>query len=85
MGKKYQQIDTVDELIMAFQVFDRDGKGMITSVELRHILTNLGDRMLDEEAEAIVNQADPHGGGSVRQSALSILLLFYALLFLAFV
>jgi len=65
MGKKYQQDDGEEELIKSFQVFDKDGKGSITSVELRFILTGLGDRISDEEAENIISQADPSGGGTI--------------------
>lgn len=63
MGKKTVQNDTEDDLLMAFKVFDKvrlfaapslltsvtqDGKGFITSSELRFILGNLGDRLNDE-------------------------------------
>jgi len=69
MGKKYQQDDGEEELIKAFQVFDKDGKGSITSVELRFILTGLGDRISDEEAENIISQADPSGGGTINYTS----------------
>jgi len=29
-------------LIEAFKVFDRDGNGLISAAELRHVMTNLG-------------------------------------------
>jgi len=64
-AKKSQQNDSEQDLITAFQAFDKDGKGYITSVELRHVLTNLGDRLSDDVTEAIVTQADPSGGGSI--------------------
>jgi len=69
MGKKYQQDDGEEELIKSFQVFDKDGKGSITSVELRFILTGLGDRISDEEAENIISQADPSGGGTINYTS----------------
>lgn len=34
--------ETINEIIEAFKVFDKDGDGSITHNELRHIMTNLG-------------------------------------------
>ncbi|CAL1548362.1 unnamed protein product, partial [Lymnaea stagnalis] len=47
MGKK----ESPDELLQAFQVFDRDGNGFISSAELRHVMTNLGEKLSDEDVE----------------------------------
>ena len=33
------------------QVFDRDNNGFISTVELRHIMMNLGERMTEQEAD----------------------------------
>ena len=35
----------------ALQVFDRDNNGFISTVELRHVMTNLGERMTEQEAD----------------------------------
>jgi hypothetical protein len=32
------------------QVFDKDGNGFISAAELRHVMTNLGEKLTDEEA-----------------------------------
>ena len=42
--------DTEEELIEAFKVFDRDGNGLISAAELRHVMTNLGEKLTEEEA-----------------------------------
>lgn len=34
------------------QVFDKDGNGFISAAELRHIMTNLGEKLTDEEVRA---------------------------------
>src|SRR5688572_5396190 len=69
MSRKVQRSETEEELVTAFRAFDKDGKCFITSVELRHILTNLGDKLADEEAESLVNQADPQGGGQINYAS----------------
>ncbi|KAH7974628.1 hypothetical protein HPB49_017485 [Dermacentor silvarum] len=49
----------------AFRVFDRDGHGFVTTVELRHVVTTLGERMTDEEADELVREADANDEGHV--------------------
>lgn len=53
------------ELRAAFKVFDKEGKGMIPAGELKHIVTSLGERLSDAEAEEMLMVADPTGSGSV--------------------
>ena len=36
----------------SFRVFDREGDGFLTAAELRHIMTNLGEKLREEEAFA---------------------------------
>ncbi|KAH7977875.1 hypothetical protein HPB49_003827 [Dermacentor silvarum] len=78
LGKKVQFPEFVDlvqkctrafspqtDLRDAFRVFDRDGHGFITTAELRHVVTTLGERMTDEEADELVREADPTNAGHV--------------------
>jgi Ca2+-binding EF-hand superfamily protein len=41
--------DTEDDIIEAFRVFDKDGNGTISAAEPRHVMTNLGEKLTDEE------------------------------------
>ena len=36
----------------AFSVFDKDGNGFISAAELRHVMTNLGEKLTDEEVRS---------------------------------
>ncbi|CAH0692018.1 unnamed protein product [Spodoptera exigua] len=49
MSKKMRGSDGEDELREAFRVFDKNNDGLISSVELRHVMTNLGERLSEEE------------------------------------
>ena len=38
----------VEEIIEVYEVFDRDGNGFISAADLRHVMTNLGEKLTDE-------------------------------------
>lgn len=65
MAKKGNHTNSEDELIEAFKVFDKDGNGFITSKELKHVMTNLGEKLTIEEAEEMINEADLDGDGQI--------------------
>lgn len=55
-----------EELIReAFEVIDHDGDGFITITELRHVVTDLGLNLTDEEMDEMISEADPSGDGRV--------------------
>jgi calmodulin len=60
-----QDTDSEEELLEAFKVFDRDGNGYITSHELRHVMTNLGESLSPEEVEEMIKEADSDGDGQI--------------------
>jgi calmodulin len=35
-------------------VFDKDGNGFISAAELRHVMTNLGEKLTDEEVGRVL-------------------------------
>lgn len=44
----------LDEFIKGFQVFDKAGNGFIGAGELRYVLTQLGEKMSDEEVDELL-------------------------------
>ena len=65
MAKKMRDSDSEDELREAFRVFDKDGNGYISAAELRHVMTNLGEKLTDEEVDEMIREADLDGDGMV--------------------
>eukprot|EP00475_Leptophrys_vorax_P045585 TRINITY_DN951_c0_g1_i1.p1 TRINITY_DN951_c0_g1~~TRINITY_DN951_c0_g1_i1.p1 ORF type:complete len:148 (+),score=40.72 TRINITY_DN951_c0_g1_i1:82-525(+) len=53
------------EIVEAFRVFDRDGTGLITVAELRHIMGNLGEKLTEQEVEDMIQQAEINPDGTV--------------------
>eukprot|EP01071_Lankesteria_metandrocarpae_P002214 Lankesteria_metandrocarpae@DN2164_c0_g1_i1.p1 len=65
MARKMKDADSEEELIEAFKVFDRDGNGFISAAELRHVMTNLGEKLSDEEVDDMIREADVDGDGQI--------------------
>lgn len=65
MSRKVKEADKEQELREAFRVFDRNGDGFISAPELRHVMTNLGEKLTDEEVEDMIKEADLDGDGLV--------------------
>ncbi|GFP91414.1 calmodulin-2/4 [Phtheirospermum japonicum] len=56
MARKMKDTDSEEELKEAFRVFDKDQNGFISAAELHHVMTNLGEKLTDEEV-----RDDPRG------------------------
>nr|WGM49164.1 NEMOb [synthetic construct] len=65
MARKMKYRDTEEEIREAFGVFDKDGNGYIGAAELRHVMTNLGEKLTDEEVGELIREADIDGDGQV--------------------
>jgi calmodulin len=65
MAKKMKETDSEEELREAFRVFDKDGNGYISAAELRHVMTNLGEKLTDDEVDEMIREADLDGDGTV--------------------
>jgi len=61
-------MDSEAEIKEAFKQFDKTNSGTVTTAELRHIMTNLGEKLTDEEAEELLKEADPNKKGTVNYS-----------------
>ena len=66
---------------IANEVFDRDGNGFISAAELRHVMTNLGEKLTDEEVDEMIREADVDGDGQINyeESALHCAYYFFDL------
>mgnify|MGYP003710829761 CR=1 FL=1 len=65
MARKMKDTDSEEEIKEAFKVFDKDGNGFISAAELRHVMTNLGEKLTDEEVDEMIREADVDGDGQI--------------------
>eukprot|EP01091_Cochliopodium_minus_P010477 TRINITY_DN277_c0_g2_i1.p1 TRINITY_DN277_c0_g2~~TRINITY_DN277_c0_g2_i1.p1 ORF type:complete len:147 (-),score=52.94 TRINITY_DN277_c0_g2_i1:50-490(-) len=65
MVVKMKDQESEEEIKEAFKVFDKDGSGTISAAELRHVLTNLGEKLTDNEVEDLIREADVDGDGQI--------------------
>lgn len=71
MSVQYTDTKNPDEIIQAFSVFDKDGRGYVSASDLRHILTVMGDRLDEEQVEQMLTTAmgPGHGDGQLNYAA----------------
>jgi len=63
VGRMMREGQTEDEMKEAFDIFDRDGNGLISAFELRNVMTNLGEQLTDDELEEMMKEADADRDG----------------------
>uniref|UniRef100_A0A8C2V4R1 EF-hand domain-containing protein n=1 Tax=Chinchilla lanigera TaxID=34839 RepID=A0A8C2V4R1_CHILA len=61
MARKMKDTDSKEEIREAFLVFDKEGNGYISVAELSQVMTNLGEKLTDEEADEMIREADTDG------------------------
>jgi calmodulin len=62
-------------VVAPVQVFDKDQRGFIEAKELRHVLTNIGEKLSTNEMEDMIKEADPDNDGKIQYEEFVRLLL----------
>ncbi|XP_072032244.1 myosin light chain 3, skeletal muscle isoform-like isoform X1 [Amphiura filiformis] len=47
-------VGTTEDFLEALKVFDKEGQGIMSGAELRHVLTSLGEKLTDDEMEILM-------------------------------
>lgn len=56
-----KQAGSAEEFVEALRMFDREGNGRISAAELRRMLTALGDKLTESQADVIVALQEKKG------------------------
>lgn len=65
LGRHCSEFNPVADMMEAFKVFDKNGDGVISVSELRHVMNNLGERLTDRELQQMFRNADQDGDGEI--------------------
>ncbi len=63
-GRDHTNYDE-DQVREAFRQFDKDGNGVISAQELRHVMLTRGEKLSEEEADEMMREADIDGDGYI--------------------
>lgn len=61
----FKPAGTSQEFIQGFQVFDKEGDGTISAGELRYVLTNLGEKLSEEEVDELLKEVQVGKDGRI--------------------
>ena len=57
-----QVFGTYEDMAEGLKTFDREQTGHISGAELRHILSNIGDRMTEKQCDDIISHQEDNNG-----------------------
>ena len=60
--KKIPGTHKLESFTEGFRVFDRENNGMVSVAEVRHLLTNLGERLTSEDVDILVSGMEDSRG-----------------------
>lgn len=74
MVRKMKARDRDAELRAIFELFDEDGSGTISALEIAQIMRNLGEKVTDEEVKTMIRAVDRNGNMEIDYDEFLLLL-----------
>jgi Ca2+-binding EF-hand superfamily protein len=65
MANKMNTLDSPEDIVDAFRVFDMEEKGLLSVNELRHVLMNLGEKLSEQEMSEMIKAAKVDSNGNI--------------------
>ena len=66
MASRKNDVDTQLEIQEALKTFDKEGNGLLLVSEIKHILTNVGEKMSDDEVDELLSFAPIDSNGQIK-------------------
>lgn len=73
--KFWKPVNSEEDIMDAFKVFDREGTGYLDAKSLKHVLLNLGEKLDEEMVEEMLKEANLDADGQLNYTSLTQLLL----------
>ena len=65
MARQIRETTQEEELRARFQMFDRDGNGLIDRSELKLVMQELGEKLSEEDIDEMIEEADTNNDGFI--------------------
>ena len=65
VNRREKYVDTEEEVLNAFKIFDKEGNGLININELKHIMLTVGKNLSEPEINDMLKEADIDGDGYI--------------------
>ena len=50
-------VERPDDLREVFRLYDKEGRGYVSVAEMRHLLTSVGEKLTDDEADELLRMS----------------------------
>jgi len=60
-----KEVDSFEEMMKCFKVFDKDGTGEISREDLHHIIATMAEKLTEDEIKDFIDDADKDGDGTI--------------------
>ena len=65
LNRREKDVDSEEELLKAFKVFDKEGNGLININEMKHIMLTSGNNLSESEINNMLTEADTDMDGYI--------------------
>jgi len=59
-------VERPDDLREVFRLYDKEGRGYVSVAEMRHLLTSVGEKLTDDEADELLRMSGCVHNGMVQ-------------------
>jgi len=59
-------VERPDDLREVFRLYDKEGRGYVSIAEMRHLLTSVGEKLTDDEADQLLRMSGCVQNGMVQ-------------------